>query len=91
MDEENKQSKRETTILVMKRLELLDAEEDGVNLNEGYAYDVNAPIAEVADGIAKMAIQLDEMLADQPHTGAYFIELIKQFYEREVGEHNEAK
>lgn len=76
----NTKSQRKKTLLVVRSLEELNPTEEGVELNVGYEFDVDGPLPEVADGIAKMAKELDKM---QPNNaGAYFIELINQFYKK---------
>lgn len=75
-----KESKRTKTILVVKSLEQLNPTKKGLELNVGYEFEVDGPLPEVADGIAKMAKELDKMQPD--NAGAYFIELIRQFYEK---------
>lgn len=75
-----KESKRTKTILVVRSLEQLNPTKKGLELNVGYEFDVDGPLPEVADGIAKMAKELDKMQPD--NAGAYFIELIRQFYEK---------
>lgn len=74
-----KESKRTKTILVVKSLEVLEPKEEGMELNVGYEFEVDGPLPEVADGIAKMAKELDKMQGE--NAGAYFVELIRQFYE----------
>lgn len=75
-----KESKRTKTILVVKSLEVLEPKEEGMELNVGYEFEVDGPLPEVADGIAKMAKELDKMRGE--NAGAYFVELIRQFYEK---------
>ena len=75
-----KESKRTKTILVVRSLELLNPTKKGLELNVGYEFDVDGPLPEVADGIAKMAKELDKMQGE--NAGAYFIELICQFYKK---------
>lgn len=74
-----KEGKRTKTLLVVRSLEVLKPQEEGVELNVGYEFDVDGPLPEVADGIAKMAKELDKIQGE--NAGAYFIELIRQFYE----------
>lgn len=75
-----KESKRTKTILVVRSLEQLNPTKKGLELNVGYEFDVDGPLPEVADGIAKMAKELDKMQGE--NAGAYFIELICQFYKK---------
>ena len=83
---DNPDSKRLKTILVIKSVEKLNVADDhsGIELNLGYEFDVDGPLPEVADGIAKMAKELNHMEGLPENSGAYFIELIRQFYEKEV-------
>lgn len=75
-----KESKRTKTILVVRSLEQLNPTKKGLELNVGYEFEVDGPLPEVADGIAKMAKELDKMQGE--NAGGYFIELIRQFYEK---------
>lgn len=75
-----KESKRTKTILVVRSLEQLNPTKKGLELNVGYEFEVDGPLPEVADGIAKMAKELDKMQGE--NAGAYFIELICQFYKK---------
>lgn len=71
------------TILVVKRKPKLNVSKNGnnVELNEGYEYEVNSSLPEIADSIAKFAKEL-------PHQGMgngsdkYFINLINQYFEK---------
>ena len=71
---------RTNTILNIKVVEKLIPEEDGVNLNEGYEYDVNGTIPQLADGIAKMAIEMDKQPDLGDKAGGAFLALIEQYY-----------
>lgn len=75
-----KESKRTKTILVVRSLEQLNPTKKGLELNVGYEFEVDGPLPEVADGIAKMAKELDKMQGE--NAGAYFVGLIRQFYEK---------
>ena len=71
-----KESKRTKTILVVRSLEQLNPTKKGLELNVGYEFEVDGPLPEVADGIAKMAKELDKMQGES--AGAYFVELIRK-------------
>ena len=76
----NKNKERSSELLIIKRVETLDPTNEGLELNQGYTFAVDGPLPEVADGIAKMAQELDRMDGMDKNSGAYFIELICQFY-----------
>ena len=71
---------RTNTILNIKVVEKLIPEEEGVNLNEGYEYDVNGTIPQLADGIAKMAIEMDKQPDLGDKAGGAFLALVDQYY-----------
>ena len=71
---------RTNTILNIKVVEKLIPEEEGVNLNEGYEYDVNGTIPQLADGIAKMAIEMDKQPDLGDKAGGAFLSLVEQYY-----------
>lgn len=73
-------SVRTKNILVIKAREALDPTEEGVELNGGYEYDMNGAIPEIADGIAKMAIEMDGMKEFGENAGEYFLHLISEYY-----------
>lgn len=79
--EENKlQSK---TLLVIKSKHILSVsdEDDGMELNDGYDFEVNGAIPEVADAIAKMAIELENNNFGKG-SGRAFVSLIIEYYNR---------
>ena len=93
MDNEEKEALKELlktedplnskTILVIKskpKLSVSDNDE-GVELNDGYEFEVNGAIPEIADGIAKMAVELEPNGFGEK-SGAYFIQLINEYYHR---------
>lgn len=84
-DKIDEASKRTHTILVIKRKRSFDPAEDDdskVELNEGYEFEADAPIPEIADGIAKMAIEMDKMPELDKDSGMMFLTLIAQFYKK---------
>ena len=47
------------TILTIKTMPKLEVVEDkGVTINDGYAFEVNGALPEIADGIAKLAFEM---------------------------------
>ena len=79
---------RTHNILVVKRRRSFDVKSDDdskVELNEGYDFEVDAPIAEIADGLAKMAIEMDKMTELGEEAGGAFIQLVAEFYKKLKG------
>lgn len=67
-------------------VEILAPTEEGVELNEGYQYEVNGSLPQLADSIAKMAVEFDnnnDMLGES--AGSVFISLIVEYYNRLKG------
>lgn len=69
------------TILVIKTMPVLKARTKGAELNEGYEFEVNGAIPEIADGIAKMAKEMENNGFGE-NSGDYFVELIAQYYRK---------
>lgn len=79
---ETTESIRTKTILSIKTLEKLTPIEEGVELNEGYEFETNGALPEIADGIAKMANELDKMKELGENAGSYFLQLVSDYYSR---------
>lgn len=73
---------RKKRILEIDTLENLEPEKEGMALNEGYEYTVDGAIPQLADALAKMAIEMDKDLSLGEAAGGMFITLIAQFYEK---------
>lgn len=71
---------RTNTILNIKVVEKLAPEEEGLELNEGYEYEINGTIPQLADGIAKMAIEMDKQPDLGDKAGGAFLALVEQYY-----------
>ena len=69
------------TLLVIKSKPVLSAKKKGVELNEGYDFEVDGAIAEIADAIAKFAVELPKNGFGE-NSGSYFITLISEYYKR---------
>lgn len=69
------------TLLVIKSKPQLNAIDDGVELNEGYDFELDGAIPELADAIAKFAFEMSNN-GFGPNSGSYFIQLIHEYYER---------
>ena len=68
------------TILTIKTMPKLEVAEDkGVTINDGYAFEVNGALPEIADGIAKLAFEMPKNGFGE-NSGKYFITLIGQYY-----------
>jgi len=78
----NEVSIRVSTILKIEVLEQLTPSEDGVELNEGYQFEINGPIPQLADGIAKMAFEMDKDSDLGIKGGGAFLALIAEYYQR---------
>ena len=71
---------RTHTILNIKVVEKLTPEDEGVDLNEGYEYDLNGSIPQIADGLAKMFIEMDKQEDMGQDAGGALLNLIEQYY-----------
>ena len=76
---------RTKTILTIAALEKLTPEQNGVELNEGYEFFIDGAIPQVADGIAKMAFEMDKQTDMGETAGGAFISLINEYYQRLKG------
>lgn len=74
---------RAKTLLVIKSRPKLSVSDndDGMELNEGYEFDVDGAIPEIADGIAKLAIEMEPNGFGE-NSGSYFINLISEYYKK---------
>ena len=84
-DKINKAAVRTHDILVIKARRSFDVKPDDtskVELNEGYEFVVNAAVPEIADGIAKMAIEMDKMKDLGEDAGMMFLTLCAEFYKK---------
>lgn len=68
---------RTQNILIIKAKELLTPNDEGIELNEGYEYELNGALPQIADGFAKMLVELDK---DNKNIGGGFLTLIEQYY-----------
>lgn len=73
------------TILVIKRRPQLKVtnNQKGMELNEGYDYELNSPLPELADAIAKFAVELPKQGIGEG-SDKYFIQLINEYFTRLV-------
>jgi len=69
------------TILVIKSRPILKAESKGATLNDGYEFEVDGAIPEIADGIAKFAKELPNQGCGKG-SDRYFINLIGQYFDK---------
>lgn len=77
---------RAKVILEIKALELLDEVDDGIELNEGYEFTVNGSIPQLADGVAKLALAMNEQVDMGENAGEAFLSLILEYYNYEKKE-----
>lgn len=72
--------RRRARILEIDAIESLTPDENGVELNEGYEYYVDGSLPQLADSIAKLALELDKDANMGESGGAAFLALITQYY-----------
>lgn len=75
-------SVRKATILKIDVIEQLTPDEKGVELNEGYEFEVNGALPQLADGIAKMAYEMDKDQEFGTKGGGAFLALIAEYYKK---------
>lgn len=76
------QLKAKTILTIKSRPKLtIDEAEIGLELNEGYEFDVDGALPEIADGIAKLAAELEPNGFGE-NSGSYFISLINEYYKK---------
>lgn len=68
------------TIRVRPKLTVADNDE-GMELNDGYEFDLNGALPEVADAIAKFAKELPNNDCGE-NSDTYFISLIQQYFQK---------
>lgn len=77
----NENQAKGETILVITTRPILDTTEDGVNINDGFDFVVNGAIPQLADAIAKLALELPKNgFGENSDNG--FIMYITEFYHR---------
>lgn len=80
--EEDNQIKPETIFVIHRRAKLqVSEDEEGMELNDGYDYSLNSPLPELADAIAKFAIELPKQGIGEG-SDKYFIQLINEYFNR---------
>lgn len=68
-------------LLTIHVQEKLSVDKKGLELNEGYQFEVNGALPELADGIAKLAIEMEKAgFGDK--SGDYFLALVNEYYKR---------
>lgn len=72
---------RRRLILEVQAIEILTPQEEGVELNEGYDYKVDGAIPELADSLAKLAVEMDKDPELGEKAGGAFLNLIQQYYD----------
>ena len=73
---------RTSLILEISVVEKLTPNLEGVELNEGYTYRVEGSIPQLADGIAKMCVELDKLPDMGKNGGEMLLGLIIEYYKR---------
>lgn len=80
VEESNKEANSKT-ILVIKTKPIFKATKKGAQLNDGYEFEVNGALPEIADGIAKFAFELEKNGFGK-NSGPYFVSLISDYFNR---------
>ena len=71
-----------TILVIMTRPKLIVSDDDtGMELNEGYEFEVNGALPELADGIAKLAYEMEPNGFGEG-SGGYFVQLINEYYKK---------
>lgn len=79
---EDNQLNAKTLLIIKSRPKLTVSEDDsGMELNDGYEFEVNGAIPEIADGIAKFAIALEQNDFGK-NSSTYFIKLINEYFNK---------
>ena len=71
------------TILVIKARPKLtvDDNDEGMELNDGYEFEVNGALPEIADGIAKFALELPKNNFGEG-SDTFFIQLVNEYFKK---------
>lgn len=78
----NNEIKPKTLLVIKSRPKLsVSEDENGIELNDGYEFELDGAIPEVADAIAKFATELPNNGLG-PDSGSYFITLISEYYKK---------
>lgn len=79
---EDNQLKAKTILVIKSRPKLsVSDNDDGMELNEGYEFEVDGAIPEIADSIAKLAIEMEPNGFGE-NSGSYFINLIGEYFRK---------
>ena len=74
----DQESRRDTQILSIKRKERLAPTNDGIELSEGYDFDVNSTIMELAYSISELALSMNKEFGEG--SASVFLSLIQEYY-----------
>ena len=81
-NEDNKLEAKTVLVIKARPKLVVDEESDyGMELNDGYEFEVNAALPEIADGIAKLAIELPKNGFGEG-SDTFFLSLINEYYKR---------
>lgn len=82
LESKESQFKEKQILCITSKLKLdLEENEEGLELNHGYDFVIDAAIPEIADAIAKLAIEMPKNGMGE-NSGAYFITLIGEYYKK---------
>lgn len=69
------------TLLVIKSHPSLNTNKDGIEVNEGYDFETDGALPEVAHGVAMFAVELEKNGYGKD-SGAYFVYLIGEYFRK---------
>jgi len=75
------QAMRSKTILSIRTKPIMKKSKKGLTLNDGYEFDVDGALPEIADGIAKFAKELPKNGFGEA-SDTYFITLIQEYFKK---------
>lgn len=79
---EDNQLEAKTILVIKARPKLSVAKDDsGIELNDGYEFEVDGAVPEIADGIAKFAAELPKNGFGET-SDRYFIQLISEYFNK---------
>lgn len=82
MFNEDNQLQAKTILFIKSRPRLTVSDDDeGMELNDGYEFEVNGALPEIADSIAKLAFELDNQGFGEG-SGEMFVSLILEYFKK---------
>lgn len=73
---------RDRQILRIVARRAIEPNNDGVSLNEGYDYEVDGALPQLADALAKMLLEMNKDKSFGENAGSMFLTLLTEYYNR---------